>query len=77
MFMEKFEESVTPMQIKEEYEWAVNTFPALHKYKSDHSIDNLKKLCNEVSDFCSAIYASTRNDAERTIYNGMVKKIKK
>lgn len=77
MFMDVFEDSVTPMQIKEEYEWAVNTFPALHKYKSDHNIDNLKKLCNEVSDFCAAIYASTQNDAERTIYNGMVKKINK
>ena len=75
--MDVFEDSVTPMQIQEEYEWAVNTFPALHKYKTNHSIENLKKLCNAVSEFCSAIYASTQNDAERAIYNSMVKKLNK
>lgn len=50
-------------------------FPALEKYKANHSAENLKKLCVEVSEFCQAIYASTRNEPERDIYRNMVKKL--
>lgn len=71
----QFEDKVTPEQLKEEYKWAVDVFPALHKYKVEHNAPNLQKLCVEVSDFCNAIYASTKNDAERTIYNNMVHKL--
>ena len=77
MFMEQFENVVEPKQLQEEYKWAIDTFPALHKYKTEHSAENLKKLCVEVAEFCNAIYASTQNDAERAIYNSMVKKLNK
>jgi hypothetical protein len=52
-------------------------FPALHKYKVDHSIDNLQKLCVEVVDFCKAIYASTQNQEERDIYQKIFSRILK
>jgi hypothetical protein len=73
--MEQFEDKVTPIQLKTEYREAVDIFPALHKYKTEHSIDNLKKLCVEVAEFCRAIYASTQNEAERKIYRDMLDKI--
>jgi hypothetical protein len=73
--MEQFEDKVTPTQLKTEYREAVDIFPALHKYQIEHSTVNLQKLCNEVSSFCRAIYASTQNDDERTIYNNMVHKL--
>ena len=50
-------------------------FPALHKYKVDHNIDNLQKLCVEVVDFCKAIYASTQNQEERDIYQKIFSRI--
>lgn len=77
MYMDKFEEKITPMQLKEEYEWVVNVFPALHKYKTEHNTANLQKLCVEVSEFCRAIYASTQNEEERNIYFDMLKKLNK
>lgn len=46
----------------------VDLFPALQKYKEEHSLINLQKLCVELSEFCRAVYASTRNDEERQIY---------
>lgn len=52
-------------------------FPALAKYKSDHNKENLQKLCVEISEFCNAVYASTRNDEERKVYNLMIKKLQK
>ncbi len=52
-------------------------FPALVKYKSDHNKENLQKLCVEISEFCNAVYASTRNDEERKVYNLMIKKLQK
>jgi hypothetical protein len=75
--MDKFEDKVTPEQLKEEYEWVIDTFPALHKYKTEHSTDNFQKLCVEVSQFCRAIYASTQNEAERRIYFDMLDKLRK
>ena len=75
--MDKFEDNVTPTQLTEEYREVVDIVPALHKYKADHSITNLQKLCVEISDFCRAIYASTRNEEERNIYFDMLDKISK
>lgn len=52
-------------------------FPALKKYKSEHTSANLQKLCVEISEFCTAVYASTRNGNEREIYRAMVLNLKK
>ena len=75
MYMEQFEDKVEPMQLQEEFKWAVDIFPALHKYKIEHSTDNLKKLCVEISQFCRAVYASTQNEQERKIYNSAISKL--
>ena len=75
--MDKFEDNVTPTQLTDEYKEAIDIIPALHKYKSDHNITNLQKLCVEISDFCRAIYASTQNEAERNIYFNMLDKLNK
>jgi hypothetical protein len=75
--MDKFEDKVTPVQLTTEYREAVDIFPALHKYQSEHNTANLQKLCVEVSEFCRAIYASTQNEAERKIYFDMLKKLNK
>lgn len=78
MYMDKFEDKPTLEQIKKEYgEMITGIFPALHKYKTEHSTENLKKLCVEISDFCRAVYASTQNEAERDIYRSMVEKLNK
>ena len=73
MYMEQFEDKVEPMQLQEEFKWAVDIFPALHKYKTEHSTDNLKKLCVEIADFCRAVYASTQNEEERKVYFSILK----
>ena len=52
-------------------------FPALQKYKDEHNAANLEKLCVEIIEFCRAVYASTRNDAERKVYHAMVEKLNK
>lgn len=75
MYMEQFEDKVTPLQLTTEYREAVDIFPALHKYKIEHSIDNLQKLCVEIADFCRAVYSSTQNEQERNIYYGMLDKL--
>lgn len=77
MYMDKFEDKVTPVQLTTEYREAIDIFPALHKYKTEHSTDNLKKLCVEIADFCRAVYASTENEQERKIFNAMLDKINK
>lgn len=77
MSFDKLEDEVTPLQITNEYREAVDIFPALHKYKKEHSTANLQKLCVEVAGFCKAIYSSTQNEAERAIYNNMVETLKK
>ena len=75
--MDKFEDDVTPMQLTEEYREVVGIVPALHKYKADHNITNLQKLCVEIADFCRAIYASTKSPQERQIYFAMLDKLNK
>ena len=73
MYMDKFEDKVTPVQLTTEYREAIDIFPALHKYKTEHNTANLQKLCVEVTSFCRAIYASTLNDDERNIYKKYLK----
>ena len=75
--MDKFEDNVTSTQLTDEYKEAIDIIPALHKYKSNHNITNLQKLCVEISDFCRAIYASTQNEQERNIYFNMLDKLMK
>ena len=75
--MEQFEDKVTPMQLTVEFREAVSIFPALHKYKTLHTTDNLKKLCVEIAQFCRAVYASTTNEQERRIYFDMLEKLNK
>ena len=77
MYMDKFEDKVTPTQLTVEFREAVSIFPALHKYKNEHTTDNLKKLCVEIAEFCRAVYASTQNEAERKIYFDMLEKLNK
>ena len=77
MYMEQFEDKVTPTQLTIEYREAIDIFPALHKYKTEHSTDNLKKLCVEIAGFCRAIFASTENQQERQIYYAMLDKLNK
>ena len=72
-----YEDKVTPVQLTTEYREAIDIFPALHKYKTEHNTDNLKKLCVEIADFCRAIYASTQNEDERQIYRNMVENLKR
>ena len=75
MYMDKFEDKVTPVQLTTEYREAIDIFPALHKYKTEHNTDNLKKLCVEISDFCRAVYSSTQNEEERKIFYDMLDKL--
>lgn len=77
MYMDKFEDKVTPAQLTTEYREAIDIFPALHKYKTEHNTDNLKKLCVEIFEFCRAVYASTQNESERKIYRSMIEKLNK
>lgn len=73
--MDKFEDKVTPVQLTVEYREAVDIFPALHKYKTEHNIANFQKLCVEISEFCRAVYASTASAEEREIFAKMIDKL--
>ena len=77
MYMKQFEDVVEPKQLQEEYKWVIDTFPALHKYKTSHTTENLQKLCVEIAEFCRAVYASTQNEQERKIYFDMLEKLNK
>lgn len=76
MHIGHFEDEVTAMQLTSEYMEAVDIFPALHKYKTEHSTVNLQKLCVEIEEFFRSVYASTRNDAERQVLKKMLDKFK-
>lgn len=52
-------------------------FPALQKYKAEHTKTNLQKLCVEIAEFCRSIYASTQNQEEREVYYSMLDKLSK
>lgn len=71
------DENITLEQAEREYKEAMDIFPALHKYQTEHNAVNLQKLCVEIAEFCRAVYASTRNDSERDIYFGMLDKLQK
>ncbi len=74
---DKLDENITLTQAEQEYKEAMDIFPALHKYQTEHNSVNLQKLCVEISEFCRAVYASTQNENERDIYFGMLEKLKK
>lgn len=71
----QFEDS--PLEKQKELKSEVDFFPALQKYKDEHSAANLQKLMVEISEFCYSVYASTRNDEERQIYHSMIEKLNK
>lgn len=50
----------TPQQ-----EELTDIFPALKKYQKEHTIENLQKLCVEISEFLSSLVASTQSQSER------------
>lgn len=77
MYMEQFEDKVTPLQLTVEFREAVSIFPALHKYKTSHTTENLQKLCVEIAQFCRAVYSSTQNEQERKVYFDMLDKLNK
>lgn len=52
-------------------------FPALQKYKAEHTKTNLQKLCVEIAEFCKSVYASTQNQEEREVYYTMLDKLSK
>lgn len=74
---DKLDENITLTQAEQEYKEAMDIFPALHKYQTEHSSVNLQKLCVEIAKFCRAVYASTQNENERDIYFGMLEKLNK
>ena len=55
----------------------LDIFPALQKYKDEHSTANLQKLMVEILEFCRSVYASTRSEDERKIYHSMIEKLNK
>ena len=77
MSIKQYEDKIEPTQISDEYKEVVEFFPTLKKYQREHTAINLQKLCVEISDFCVAVYSSTRNDEERAIYKRMVEKLNK
>lgn len=74
---DKLDENITLTQAEQEYKEAMDIFPALHKYQTEHNLVNLQKLCVEIAEFCRAVYASTQNENERDIYYGMLEKLQK
>lgn len=60
---------------KDAYSEIADIFPALQKYKDEHSAANLQKLMVEIFEFCRSVYASTKNEEERNIYHSMIKKL--
>ena len=62
---------------KNTYSEIASIFPALQKYKEEHTKTNLQKLCVEIAEFCKNVYASTRNQEEREVFLAMLDKLKK
>ena len=62
---------------KKVYSEIESIFPALQKYKAEHTKTNLQKLCVEIAEFCKKLYASTQSQEEREIYFAMLDKLKK
>lgn len=74
---DKLDENIYLSQAEQEYKEAMDIFPALHKYQTEHNSVNLQKLCVEIAEFCRAVYASTQNENERDIYYDMLEKLQK
>ena len=55
----------------------IDFFPALQKYKDEHNTANLQKLMVEILEFCRSVYASTKNESERKVYQSMIEKLNK
>lgn len=62
---------------KRTYSEIESIFPALQKYKAEHTKTNLQKLCVEIAEFCKSVYASTQNQEEREVYYTMLDKLSK
>ncbi len=62
---------------KKVYSEIKSIFPALQKYKAEHTKTNLQKLCVEIAEFCKSVYASTQNQEEREVYYTMLDKLSK
>lgn len=62
---------------KKVYSEIASIFPALQKYKAEHTKTNLQKLCVEIAEFCKSVYASTQNQEEREVYYTMLDKLSK
>ena len=73
----EIEGSRSPEKTTDAYSEIADIFPALQKYKDEHSTANLQKLMVEILEFCRSVYASTRNEQERKIYRSMIEKLNK
>ena len=73
----EIEDSRSLEKTTDAYSEIADIFPALQKYKDEHSAANLQKLMVEISEFCRSVYASTQNDEERKIYHSMIEKLNK
>lgn len=71
------EKSRSPEKKTDAYSEIADIFPALKKYKDEHSTANLQKLMVEILEFCRSVYASTQNEAERKVYHSMIEKLNK
>ena len=72
----EFEDS--PLEkLTDAYSEIADIFPALQKYKDQHSTANLQKLMVEILEFCHSVYASTQNEEERKIYRTFIEKLNK
>ena len=66
-----------PLEKQKQADSELDIFPALQKYKDEHNTANLQKLMVEILEFCSSVFASTRNETERKIYRSMIEKLNK
>ena len=73
----EIEDSRSLEKTTDAYSEIADIFPALQKYKDEHSTANLQKLMVEILEFCRSVYASTRNEQERKIYHSMIEKLNK
>jgi hypothetical protein len=64
-------------QKQSKYSELEDIFPALQKYREEHSKSNLQKLCVEILEFCRSVYASTQSEEEREVYRAMTEKLNK
>lgn len=53
----------------------LSVFPMLANYKAEHKLNDFRKLCIEIVEFCRQVYASTTSEEERRVYRDMAEKI--